>query len=90
MTTVEITGLNHEGAGVGRLENGMVVFVPGALPGERVSLKLVSKKKNYALARDLAYLTKAGFNIGMVQPVDMFPHTAHVECVVSLKRKHSP
>jgi len=51
LTTIMITGLNHEGAGVGRLENGMVVFVPGALPGERVSLKLVSKKKNYALAR---------------------------------------
>jgi len=41
------------------------------------------------LARDLAYLAKAGFNIDVVQPVDMFPHTAHVEVVVSLKRKHS-
>ncbi|MBC7324796.1 MAG: 23S rRNA (uracil(1939)-C(5))-methyltransferase RlmD, partial [Moorella sp. (in: Bacteria)] len=42
------------------------------------------------LARDLAYLQKAGFTSGPVQPVDMFPHTYHVECVVSLKRKPIP
>lgn len=39
------------------------------------------------LARDLAYLVKeAGYTIGEVQPVDMFPHTTHVECCVSLKK----
>ncbi|NLW06558.1 MAG: 23S rRNA (uracil(1939)-C(5))-methyltransferase RlmD, partial [Clostridia bacterium] len=48
---VIINSLNHEGAGVGRLKNGMVVFVPGALPGERVSVELVNIKKNYAVAR---------------------------------------
>ncbi|PRR68598.1 23S rRNA (uracil(1939)-C(5))-methyltransferase RlmD [Neomoorella humiferrea] len=51
MQKIEITGLNHEGAGVGRLPDGMVAFVPGALPGERVKIELSARKKHYALAR---------------------------------------
>lgn len=39
------------------------------------------------LARDLAYLTKeAGYRVESVQPVDMFPHTSHVETVVKLSK----
>ena len=34
--------------------------------------------------RDLFYLTKAGYKVKKIQPVDMFPHTAHCEVVVSL------
>jgi 23S rRNA (uracil1939-C5)-methyltransferase len=33
------------------------------------------------LARDLAVLESGGFRTVEVQPVDMFPHTGHVECV---------
>lgn len=39
-------------------------------------------------ARDLAILCK-DYKITAVQPVDMFPHTMHVENVVALKRKTS-
>jgi 23S rRNA (uracil1939-C5)-methyltransferase len=39
------------------------------------------------LARDLAVLEAGGFRTVEVQPVDMFPHTGHVECVVLLVRK---
>lgn len=39
-----------------------------------------------SLARDLAYLTKNGFWVHKVQPVDMFPQTLHVETVVALER----
>lgn len=38
-------------------------------------------------SRDLAYLTKYGYKAEKIQPVDMFPHTNHVECVVALSRR---
>ncbi|MGE5573030.1 MAG: hypothetical protein ACM3ZU_08440, partial [Bacteroidota bacterium] len=38
------------------------------------------------LARDLALLAGIGYRPGQVQPVDMFPQTSHVECVVRLNR----
>ena len=38
-------------------------------------------------ARDLGFLVKNGYKVKKTQPVDMFPHTEHVECIVSLERK---
>lgn len=38
------------------------------------------------LARDLEYLSSS-YNVTFVQPVDMFPFTAHVETIVSLSLK---
>ena len=38
-----------------------------------------------SLARDLAYLLPRGYRLDAVQPVDMFPHTLHVETVVRLR-----
>lgn len=39
------------------------------------------------LARDLDYLTKhRSYSVKKIQPVDMFPHTAHIECVVLMSR----
>ncbi len=38
------------------------------------------------LARDLRQFTEAGYTIGRTVPVDMFPHTYHIETVVGLKR----
>ncbi len=38
------------------------------------------------LARDLAYLDERGYKCIEVQPVDMFPHTMHVETVAKLRR----
>ena len=37
--------------------------------------------------RDLRFLTKRGYKVEKIQPVDMFPHTNHVETVVLLSRK---
>ncbi|HWR31837.1 MAG TPA: 23S rRNA (uracil(1939)-C(5))-methyltransferase RlmD [Negativicutes bacterium] len=41
------------------------------------------------LARDLALLDEMGYKTVEIQPVDMFPQTYHVECVVLLERKHA-
>ncbi len=40
------------------------------------------------LARDLDYLRKnSDYKVQKIQPVDMFPHTAHIECVVLMSRQ---
>jgi 23S rRNA (uracil1939-C5)-methyltransferase len=39
-----------------------------------------------SLARDLAVIDRYRYHIESLQPVDMFPHTAHVETVVVLRR----
>ncbi len=41
------------------------------------------------LARDLKYLTENGFAVKEVQPVDMFPWTEHVECVIMMTNSGS-
>jgi len=41
------------------------------------------------LARDLRILVDKSYEIREIQPVDMFPQTHHIECVVSLNRNHS-
>ncbi len=38
------------------------------------------------LARDLGVLTAGGYRVRRIQPVDMFPHTEHVETVVLMSR----
>lgn len=56
-------------------------------------VKLSPKKVVYVscnpetLARDVLYLSKNGYKVKKIQPVDMFPHTAHVECVCLLTHK---
>jgi len=37
-------------------------------------------------ARDLNYLTRNGYRVTRIRPVDMFPYTRHVETVVALRR----
>jgi 23S rRNA (uracil1939-C5)-methyltransferase len=65
----------------------------GCDPAVLDSFKRLSPKKIVyiscdpaTLARDLAELIKMGFAIEKIQPFDMFPQTAHVECVVCLHK----
>ena len=56
-------------------------------------LKLAPRRVVYVscnpetLARDLFTLTKGGYRVRRIQPVDMFPFTGHMECVVRLDKK---
>ncbi|MGG1940383.1 23S rRNA (uracil(1939)-C(5))-methyltransferase RlmD [Paenibacillus polymyxa] len=47
---IDIIGMNHDGEGVGRVE-GFTLFVPGALPGEKVRVKVLKTKKQYGYAK---------------------------------------
>ncbi|NGZ75321.1 23S rRNA (uracil(1939)-C(5))-methyltransferase RlmD [Saccharibacillus alkalitolerans] len=48
--TLDIIGMNHSGEGVGRAD-GYTLFVAGALPGEKISAKVLMTKKQYGYAK---------------------------------------
>ena len=39
-----------------------------------------------ALAKELPAILKTGYKVSRIQPVDMFPHTGHIETVMSFRR----
>ena len=41
------------------------------------------------LARDLELLTKKGYKVESSTPVDMFPHSEHIEVVCSLVKSNN-
>jgi 23S rRNA (uracil1939-C5)-methyltransferase len=50
--------------------------------------KIVSVSCNMStFARDLGFFLKNGYELRTIQPVDMFPHTAHIEAVGVLQKK---
>ncbi|WP_455710015.1 23S rRNA (uracil(1939)-C(5))-methyltransferase RlmD [Paenibacillus chitinolyticus] len=66
--TAEIIGIGHDGEGVGRVE-GFTLFVPGALPGERVRLKVLKLKKQYGYAKLLDVLESSPDRVGAPCPI---------------------
>ncbi|MFT7670763.1 MAG: 23S rRNA (uracil1939-C5)-methyltransferase [Planctomycetota bacterium] len=63
--------------------------VPGKLL-ELAAQRIVYISCNiYNGAQDIAKLVAGGYRIERIRPVDMFPHTPHVECVVTLERDDS-
>ena len=79
----------------GKTANVVVVDPPRKGCDEKVLDTIVSMKPDRVvyvscnpstLARDLAYLDERGYKWIEVQPVDMFPHTMHVETVAKLRR----
>ncbi|MBE7091704.1 MAG: 23S rRNA (uracil(1939)-C(5))-methyltransferase RlmD [Clostridiales bacterium] len=60
--TLNIEDLNSDGAGVGRYD-GLVVFVPYALPGETVETLIIKVTKNYAVGKIQKIIKKANERI---------------------------
>ncbi len=56
--SLDIEGMTSEGQGVGRVD-GMAVFVPGALPDERVQAHIIKVQKRYAIAKCLEIVEKS-------------------------------
>ena len=51
---LQINDMTTDGSGIGRSEDGLTVFVKGALPGDTVQAEIFRVKKRYALARLLS------------------------------------
>lgn len=64
----DIVGLGHEGEGVGRV-NGFTLFIPGALPGERVRVKVLKVKKQFGYAKLLEVLTPSEDRVAAPCPI---------------------
>ena len=80
----------------GKTANVVVVYPPRKGCDEKVLDTIVSMKPDRVvyvscnpstLARDLAYLDERGYKCVEIQPVDMFPHTMHVECCAKIVKK---
>lgn len=56
MNEIVITGVGSQMQGVGRLDDGRAVFVPGALPGERVAVQITRTAPRFCEARLLSVL----------------------------------
>jgi 23S rRNA (uracil1939-C5)-methyltransferase len=56
--SLSVTQLDHLGAGMAQ-HHGKVVFIPGALAGEQVSVQLTDQKKNFAKAKLVAVQTSS-------------------------------
>jgi len=56
---VELTGMIYGGDAIGRLPDGRAIFVPFALPGERMRVKLVEEKRGHVRAEVIDVLRPA-------------------------------
>ncbi len=66
---LEITGIGTEMQGVGRTEDGQVVFVPYALPGERVDVEIVRSSDRFMEAKLKEVLTPSPERVAPVCPL---------------------
>lgn len=55
---VTIESMGHEGEGIGKIDN-FTVFIPGALRGEEVKIKLIKVNKSYGIGKLIEVIEKS-------------------------------
>jgi len=80
--TVELTTLAYGGESLGRLPDGRAVFVPFALPGETVQVRLIEEKAGYARGELLEVLRAS--------PDRITPRCAHYTLCGGCHYQHIP
>ncbi|MBP1153924.1 23S rRNA (uracil(1939)-C(5))-methyltransferase RlmD [Paenibacillus sp. PvR098] len=64
----DVVGIGHDGEGVGRVD-GFTLFIHGALPGEKVRVKVLKVKKQYGYAKLLEILEASPDRIDAPCPI---------------------
>lgn len=59
MLELEISRFNSIGEGIGNMPDGRICFVSGALPGEKVSARIISEKKDFLRLRTVRVLDRS-------------------------------
>ena len=81
--TLSVTALAYGGAGVGRLADGMVCFIPGTLPGEEVKIRVTEVRKRFAVGELLTVSVPAPCRISPSCPLAglcpgcVYPHCSY-------------
>ncbi len=65
--TIKILRMANGGDAVGKLPDGVTVFVRGALPDEKVEIEVIERKKSFARAK-------------LINVIEASPHRAESEC----------
>ncbi|MBR1822102.1 MAG: 23S rRNA (uracil(1939)-C(5))-methyltransferase RlmD [Clostridia bacterium] len=68
MESIVVTGIGSQLQGVGRLADGRAVFVPGAIPGERVEIEITREKGRFCEASLSAVLEPSPDRIAPICP----------------------
>ncbi len=69
IVTIEITDITLEGMGVGKTEEGYVLFVPGTAPGDVIRAKILKPLASYGYAKTEEILTPSPDRIEVDCPV---------------------
>jgi len=68
-TEIQIESMGSEGEGIGHTDDGLTVFVAGAIPGDRVLAHITKVKKSYAYAIIAKVLSPSSFRVEPKCPV---------------------
>ena len=69
MEVVEIYSLDHQGRGIGKVNN-KIIFVPNTLPQEKVEVEITKEKKNFLEGKLLHILEKSPDRIEILEEIE--------------------